>query len=278
MQRIALAFILFAGLSPARDVDPAYHRVPARVGLLLIAAVSDGLALGADGSSLNADGRVSQEQKLFRLGKQGALALSGTVSLQDPIGVRERGEVNVARIAAAWVGAHPDADLETANRDLNAAVAAELNKFLATRDPGAAAGTFRFGVIAAGYSAGKPLLVTTKYFMPATKGKPARAEQTSVTLQPGDLWISGSSAVPGAVVAANATALRSFRDEPAAAKFRSGQKSTLTPQDYLGLFDVILRAAESDQGKKLDGKRAIAAPPNRFAMVTATGGFAWQPR
>src|SRR5262245_14910966 len=185
MHKTAFLFVFVACLlSPSRNVPSSTHRVSARVGLVLIAAAQDGFALAADGSSLNADGRVSQEQKLFQLGKQGALALTGAVSIQDPVGGRVRGEINVARIAAAWVAVHGEADLETANREVNVAIAAELNQFLSARDSGAAAGTVKFRVMAVGYSAGKPSLIVTTYFMPGTKGKPARTEQTSVAPEP----------------------------------------------------------------------------------------------
>lgn len=274
MQKTAFLFVFVACLlSPAREAEPAPQRVPARVGLVLIASAQDGFALAVDGSSLNADGRVSQEQKLFQLGKQGALALAGAVSIQDPVGGRMRGEVNLARIAAAWVAAHPDADLESANREVNAAIAGELNKFLATRDPGAARGTFKFGVIAAGHGADQPLLITTRYFMPAAKGKPARAEQTSATTKPGDLRIFGSSAVPAEILSGKNAAFKAFRDDPSVAKLHSAQKASLTAHDYVGLFDAILQAAESAQGRKLDGKRAIVAGPNHFATLTSTAGY-----
>jgi len=274
MQKTAFLFVLVACLlSPAREPQSSTHRVPARVGLVLIAAAQDGLALAADGSSLNADGRVSQEQKLFQLGKQGALALTGAVSIQDPVGGRVRGEINVARIAAAWVAAHGDADLETANREVNATIAAEFNKFLSARDPGAAAGTVKFRVMAAGYSAGKPSLIVTTYFMPGTKGKPARTVQTSVAPKPGDLWIFGSSAAPAEILSGKNAAFRTFREEPGVARFHSAQKSSLTAPDYVGLFQAMLQAAESAEGRKLDGKLAIVAAPNQFATVTPNAGY-----
>jgi len=273
-KKTLLSVLLMCLLAQGREGSSAPHVVPAKVGLVMIGAAQDGFALAADGSSLNADGRVSQEQKLFQVGKLGALALTGTVSIQDPIGKRERGEVNIARIAGAWLAAQSDVDLQTVNRDLNTAIAAELNKFLCTRDRGER-GAFKFGVIIAGFSDGKPVLMTTRYFMPALKGKPARAQQTSTALQAGDLWTFGSSAVPAEIYAGKTNALKTFKDEPSVKKFRSAQKSSLTAQDYINLFDTTLRAAESEEGKKMGGKRAIVAPPNRFATITLKGGFAW---
>ena len=69
--------------------------------------------------------------------------------------------------------------------------------------------------------------------------------------------------------------MEQFRGDAAVRKFRSSQTSGLAEQDYLTLFDRILKASESDQGKKLDGKRAVVAPPNRFATVTSKDGFTW---
>src|SRR5689334_2658376 len=153
MHKKTLFFILLMCLlAQGREGVSTPHVVPAKVGLAMIGATQDGFALAADSSSLNADGRVSQEQKLFQVGKLGALAFTGTVSIQDPIGKRVRGEINIARIAGAWLAAHSDVDLQTANRDLNTTFAAELNKFLSTRDPGAERGAFKFGVIIAGFS------------------------------------------------------------------------------------------------------------------------------
>jgi hypothetical protein len=274
-KKTLLLALLICRLAYAREDASAPHVVPAKAGLVMIGATQDGFALAADGSSLNADGRVSQEQKLFQIGKLGALALTGTVSIQDPIGRRVRGELNIARIAGAWLVAHPDADVQAANHDLNSTITAELNKFLSMRDPGAERGAFKFGVIIAGFSEGKPVLMTTRYFMPALKGKPARTQQTSMALQAGDLWTFGSSAVPAEIYAGKTNALKTFKDEPVVRKFRSAPKPTLAAPDYINLFDTTLRAAESEEGKKMDGKRGIVALPNRFATITLKDGFAW---
>ncbi|MGZ7073972.1 MAG: hypothetical protein ACXVKL_16145, partial [Candidatus Angelobacter sp.] len=60
----AVLIFLTCLVATARESAPAPHVVPAKVGLVLIAATRQGFALAADGSSLNADGRVSQEQRL----------------------------------------------------------------------------------------------------------------------------------------------------------------------------------------------------------------------
>ncbi len=275
MRNTTLLLIFFAGLlAHASESAPAPHLVPARVGLVLIGATPEGFALATDGSSLNADGRVSLEQKLFQAGKHGALALAGSVSIQDPIGRRIREEVNIARIAGAWLAAHPDVDIQTADREVNAAVAAAVNKFLSTRDPGAQRGVFKFGIVAAGFVDGKPAVIATRYFLPAAKGKAMRMERTSTPTKPGDMRIFGSSSVPMELLTGKSNTLKNLKTDPAVRKFRSSPNASLADQDYLTLFDHILRAAESAQGKKLDGKRAIVAPPNRFATITSKDGFA----
>jgi hypothetical protein len=253
------------------------HIVPAKVGLVLIGAAPDGLVLAADGSSLNADGRVSQEQKLFPAGKQGAVAIAGTVSLQDPVGRRVRGEVNVARIAAAWLADHAGLDIKAADHDLNVAVATAVNQFFSTRDPGAQKGAFKFAIVSAGFLDGKPVVTVTRYFLPALKGKPMRTEHTSTPAQPGEMWIFGSSGVPSALLAEKSTVLAEVRKEPAVQKFHTTASADLAVQDYVNLFDQVLRGAESNEGKKVDGKRAIVAPPNRVGTVTLKDGFVAAP-
>jgi hypothetical protein len=267
--------IILASLLATAAESPAPHVVPAKVGLVLIAATRQGFALATDGSSLNADGRVSQEQRLFQAGKQGAIMIAGSVSIQDPIGKRVREEVNVGRIASRWLAAHPDADLQTAEPEVNAAVAAAVNKFLAARSFGAESGAFKFAIIAAGSVDDKLTLIATRYFMPGPKGKAMRAERTSSVAQSGEIWIFSRSSVPLELLNGKSNTLEQFRGDATIKKFRSSPNSGLAEQDYLTLFDRILKASESDQGKKLDGKRAIVALPNRFASVTSKDGFIW---
>lgn len=249
--------------------------VPARVGLVLIGATPQGFVVATDGSSLNADGRVSQEQKLFRAGKQGALALAGTVSVQDPLGKRVREEVNLARIAGAWLAVHPDVDIQTADREVNASIAAAMNRFLSTREYRAENGGFKFAVIVVGYIDGKPTVVSTRYFMPGLRGKPMRTERAVASAKAGDIWIFSQSSVPLELLIGKSNTLEQFQSDPAIKKFRPTPSADLTTQDYLAFFDRVLRASESEQGKKLDGKRAIVVPPNRFAYVVLKDGFAW---
>lgn len=274
MQKTLLIFFVCV-LATAGERFPAPHVVPARVGMVLIGATPQGFALATDGSSLNADGRVSQEQRLFQAGKHGAILIAGSVSTQDPVGGRVREEVNVGRIASQWLAAHPDSDLQTADRELNAAVTSAINKFLFTRNAGTQGGAFRFSILAVGFVSGKPTLISTRYFMPRAKGKAMRTERTSAVAQPGEIWIYSRSSVPLELLTGKSNTLEQFRSDPAVEKFRSSQSADLAKQDYLALFDRILKASESDQGKELDGNRAIVAPPNRFATVTVEGGFNW---
>jgi hypothetical protein len=274
MYKTILIFVVCL-LATARESVPAPHVVPAKVGLVLIGATRQGFALATDGSSLNADGRVSQEQRLFQAGKHGAIMIAGSVSTQDPVTKRVREEVNVGRIVGPWLASHPDADIQTADREVNAAVAAAMNKFLSTRSAGAESGAFKFGIIAAGSVDGKPTLIATRYFMPGPKGKAMRAERTSSVAQTGEIWIFSRSSVPLELLSGKSNTLEQFRGDPAVKKFRSSQNSNFAEQDYLALFDRMLKSSESDQGKKLDGKRAIVAPPNRFATVTSKDGFSW---
>lgn len=262
-------------LATAGERLPAPHVVPAKVGMVLIGATRQGFALATDGSSLNADGRVSQEQRLFQAGKNGAILIAGNVSTQDPIGRKVREEVNIGRIASRWLAEHPDSDLQTADRELNATVASAMNKFLSNRNVGTNGGKFQFGILAAGFADGKPTLIATRYFMPMAKGKAMRTERASAVARPGEIWIYSQSGVPLILLTGKSNTLEQFRSDPAVEKFRSPQNSDFGEQDDLSLFDRILKASESDQGKKLDGKRAIVAPPNRFATITLKDGFNW---
>jgi len=275
MRKATLLLIFLSWLFVTAREAQAPHVVPARVGLVLIGATQEGFALAADGSSLNADGRVSQEQKLFQAGKSGVVAISGSVSIQDPVGKRVRDEVNIARVTGAWLAAHPEADIQTVDREVNAAVSAAVNKFLSTRDPGAERGMFKFAIAAAGLVEGKPTVMVTRYFLPSVKGKALRTERTSAPAKTGELWVLGSSSVPMELLTGRSNLLAKAKADPAVKKFHSSPNSTLAGQDYINLFDRVLNAAESDQGKKMDGKRAIVAAPNHYAMLTAKDGFAW---
>src|SRR5258708_39426203 len=97
------------------------HVTPGRVGMVMVANTSDGFALAADSASTNADGTLSTVPKLLPAGKNGAVLFAGAVSIQDPVGRPVREEVNVARVATAWLDSHRDAALQTAEPELDAA-------------------------------------------------------------------------------------------------------------------------------------------------------------
>jgi len=257
--RMALFLAAFFCLSayPLERAGATYL-VPAKVGLVLIGATADGFTLAVDGSSLNADGRVSQEQKLFQAGQHGAVAIFGTVSLQDPLGAKVRGELNIARVASAWLSAHPDVDVAAADRDLNAAVTAEMNKFFSTRGPGATPGAFEFGLVIAGFADGKRVVSTTRYFAPISKGRPVRTQHTSMAAHDFDVWVYGNASHPRQSLSTGIAAIQKLK------------------RDYSDVFREEMAAAESDDSKKHDGKSAIVAAPNRFAAITANEGFAWK--
>ena len=276
MPKHIFLFVCFTFLfASARETTHSSAVFPGRDGLLLIASTSDGFALAADGSSNNADGTVSEARKIFPIGKHGALALAGTVSIQDPIYKPFRQEVNITGIAEIWLNSHPDVEIDTASREINALVTAALNKFFATRNPGADGGKYKFGVVIAGYMAGKPTLTVTRYFIPIGKGQSARTEKIPGAIFPGHLMIFGNARVQTELLTGKSDALKAFKAEPPVTQFRSSRPAGASAQEYASLFDVILRAAESDEGEKFAGGQSIIAPPNRIATVTMKDGFAW---
>jgi len=254
---VLLLSLLISLMLSARPAQPVPHFVAAKVGVVLIGTGSDGLALAADGSSLNADGRISQEQKLFPAGKQGAVAIAGAVSLQDPVGRRVREEVNVARIAGEWLAGHADLDIKAADHDLNATVAAAVNRFVSKRDPGTQKGAFKFAIVSAGFLDDKPVVMVTRYFLPMVQGKPMRTERTVTPAKAGELWILGSAGLRAASLERKSAVFTTATKDPAV-------------RNYINLFHQILRTAESGGS----GVTNRTAPPNRLATVTLKEGFA----
>jgi hypothetical protein len=268
-------FLLAMPQEQEKEKARPVHAPQPSVGLTLVTRTGDGFALAADGAQANADGTLSQVQKLFPVGKNGALVLAGTVSIQDPVDRPVREELNVANIADGWLKGHPDADIKTAAREIKAQIADTATKFFAKRQLGAAPGKYAFAVIFVGFANGKPWSFETRYFIPAIKGKPMRAEQTLRVLAPGEIQVFGSSKVEQELISGTSAALKEFKAEAPIRRFRSQRSRKPTLQDYLDLFDVILRASESEQGKTLTSGRLTAAPPNRFATLSATDGFMW---
>lgn len=276
MPKIILLACLLSSLALADETVEIVHVSPSRTGLLLIASTHDGFAVASDGAQANADGTASEVQKVFQVGKHGAIAFAGSVSIQDPIDRPMREEVNVSRIAKGWLDSHPDAGLETANSEVNALVSQTVAKFFSTRNPGAQAGKFAFAIICVGLVDGKPFTAGNKYFTPISKGKAARTEKTAENLKIGEVWSNGPGKVLEELVSGRSAALAKFKAEPSVKKFHSSAARDLSAQDFLNLFDTILRAAESDEGKKFDRTPYMAAPPNRLATISAKDGFAWK--
>jgi hypothetical protein len=283
MSKLILPLLCLMSLLASAGEKEREHRkiklVIGHGGLVLLAGTPEGFALAADGSSFNADGTVSLADKLMAVGKRGALALGGTVAIQDPIGRAVRQEVNVSRFAAAWLQAHPDLEIEAASQQLNAAVEETLAKFFATRDPEAGAGKYQFELIFAGFSGGQAKVLRTRYYLPKAKGGKARTETIAVAVKPGQVLAFGPERVKEELLRGKSNALKAFKAEAPVKKFREpAAPGTFSLQDYIALFDVILRAAESEEGKKLEAAEGIVAPPNAFATVTAGEGMVWKKR
>ncbi|MBZ5520870.1 MAG: hypothetical protein LAP21_01295 [Acidobacteriia bacterium] len=280
MSKLVLPLIcLLSLLAPAGEREKEHRKIHVVIGhggLVLLAGTQEGFVLAADGSSFNADGTVSLADKLLAVGKRGALLLGGTVAIQDPVGRPVRQEVNVSRLAAAWLQSHPDIEIDAASRDLNTLITDTLARFYATRDPGADADKYKFEVILAGFVGGQPSITRTRYFIPQAKGGKVRTENVATAVKPGELLAFGPVRVKDELLRGKSGALKTFKAEAPVRKFRASAPGTLSPQDYIDLFDVILRAAESAEGKKLETTGAVVAPTNAFATVTAAEGFAWK--
>ncbi|HEV2991472.1 MAG TPA: hypothetical protein VG759_23760 [Candidatus Angelobacter sp.] len=267
---------LLSSLAFAQETTNIVRVSPERIGLVLVSETHDGFAIATDGAQFNADGTSSEVQKLFQVGKYGAIAFAGNVSIQDPVDRPVREEVNVSRIAKSWLDSHPDANLVTANAEINALISQTLTKFFSTRKPGARAGKYIFSLVSIGFIEGKELLTSTEYFVPLSKGKAPRADKGWVHLKRGGIWPKGSQRVLEELVSGNLPALKEFKAEPAVKKRHSSPAQSQSAQDLIDFFDVILRASESDEGKKLDRTAPIVTPPNRLAIVSEKDGFTWK--
>jgi len=260
--------------TPTRETASAARVFPSTTGLILITSTQEGIAIAADGASWNADGTVSQAQKLFPVGKTGAVAVAGTVSIQDPVTRPVREEVNVSRITAAWLDAHPDATLDVATREINAAVTEATAKYFSTRTAGADMGRYKFALIFAGFSDGKSVINATRYYMPLAKGKGMRTEPIKGEIKTGQLWVFGQSRVEQALLTGSSASLTKFRAEASIKKLHSSRPAEITLQDYVNAFDTVLRATESTEGKKMIVGKVAVAPPNKLATISKDG-FAW---
>jgi hypothetical protein len=276
MPKMIFLACLLSSLALAGQTAERVHVFPDRTGLVLFASTHEGFAVATDGAQANADGTASEVQKLFQVGKYGAIALAGSVSIQDPIDRPVREEVNASRIVKAWLDSHPDAGLDLANREINSLVSQTVTKFFSSRNPGAQAGKYAFAILSVGFVDGKPLTAGNRYFIPLSKGKPARAERISATASSEFVWGHSRMSVVTELLGGKSAALKEFKSEPSVKKFHSSAHQSLSTQDFVNLFDTILRAAESEEGKKFDHGSSVVAQPNRLAIIFQKDGFVWK--
>lgn len=274
MTKSISALFLLTTLLAQPAPAPQPHLYPGRTGLTLIALAKDGFALATDGAQFNADGTISEVQKIFPIGKTGAAVLAGQVSVQDPVTRPVREEFNAARITELWLNAHHDATFENASQELSALILKAGNRFFSTRNPGRAAGTYTFAVMFVNYADGKPTLLGARYFIPAAPRKPMRTVSISATPLSGDVWIFGLVKTSQKLLTGNSVALKKYQADPAMVKARAS-RSQVSAQDFLSAFDVALQATESPEGKTSDPGHAVIAPPNRLATITVNAGFSF---
>jgi hypothetical protein len=249
--------------------------ISGRGGLVMVARAGEDFVVASDSAVLNADGTLSTIQKILPVGKNGALLLAGMVSLQDPVSKPVREEVNIARIAASWLAAHPEADIHTAREQIDSQVVAALVKFFSVRNPGAEANQYKFTLIYAGFLDEKPVCNATRYYLPAARGKNPRAEDLFATLESGEARIFSGSGAVRELLNGKSHDLSEFKADPAMRKLHGAGRQGLQAEDYLRVFSTTLGAAESAEGLKLDSGRAIISAPNKLATITRKDGFAW---
>jgi hypothetical protein len=239
--------------------------------LILAVYTQDGFALAADGATVGSDGSIQQTQKIFPIGQSGAMTFVGYLAVQD---AQTHERVDVLEIANGWLSSHPKAMIEQANAEINSLIQIAFKKFFASRDPGKEAGSQKFRVVSFGLQNGRALAIRTKYFLPERAGNSMRTEQTS-DLPEGKVLALGKWKVQEELMGGTSNALQAFKTESAVQKFRASPSKVFSLSDYINLFDTILRATESEQGKAFDSDPAIVGPPNRFALITAKSGFYW---
>lgn len=275
MIRPILLVVCLAAVAPQSRRPVQVHPYPGRTGLTFIALGNDGLAMASDGAQLNADGTISEVQKIFPVGKTGAAILAGQVSSQDPVTRPVREEFNASRIVELWLNAHPDASFEMVEHDLSALILQAANRFFSRRKPGAEAGKYRFNLLFVSYAEGHVSLSGSRYFMPAAQGQPMRTEAISAAPKIGEIWMFGLVKTPQELLAGNSEVLKKYKANPAISKFRSANRDGLSAQDLLSAFDVLLQATESPEGRKFDPVKSVIAPPNRLATITESNGFSF---
>lgn len=229
-------------------------------GLVLVASARDGWAIATDGAQVNADGTISRADKMFRIGKDGAVAIAGSVSIQDPVGRQVREELDVPGIVRTWTESHPEASLDSGIREITGQVSRDATQFFSARDPGKHAGEYRFALIFVGYSDQKPVIAGTRYFAPAAKGKPPKIETIKVSAMPGAILVFGPGAVAAELLDGNSASLKKFKSSTSIANYKSSSPQSLTAEQLSGVLATIVDATESAQGKAFSHNSTVAAP------------------
>jgi len=262
--------------SQAPKAGSSVHAFPGRNGIALIAMGQNGFAIAADGAQYNADGTISQTQKILQAGKTGAVIFAGKTSQQDPVGRAVREEFNPLRIATPWLEKHPDVSIDTASRELGAILSEAANKYFATRVTLKDANKPAFAVIFVGYANGQPFMKGSRYFLPAAPGKNLHAELINAAPSPGEIWMLGLTKVAQELMTGKSAAMDKFKADPAVEKLRSAKPAERSAQDYASAFNTVLNAVESAEGRKVDPGPALVGGPNRIATITSKDGFALQ--
>ncbi len=263
-------------VSQAPKTGPSVHTFSGRNGIALIAMGQNGFALAADGAQYNADGTVSQTQKILQVGKMGAVIFAGKSSQQDPVSRAVREEFNPLRIATPWLEKHPDASIDQASVELGAILLDAANKYFSKRVTAKDANRPAFAAIFVGYVNGQPFMKGNRYFLPPASGKNMRAEIISASPNPGEIWMLGLTRAAQELMTGKSAALSKQKAEPAVEKVRSAKPGEISAQDYASAFNTFLTAAESSEGKKVDPGPALVGGPNRVAIITSKEGFALQ--
>jgi hypothetical protein len=262
--------------SQAAKTGSSVHAFPGRNGIALIAMGQNGFALAADGAQYNADGTVSQTQKILQVGKMGAVIFAGKSSQQDPVTRAVREEFNPLRIATPWLEKHPDVSIDKASVELGAILSDAANKYFSQRVTEKDANKPAFAAIFVGYANGQAFIKGNRYFLPAAPGKNLRAEIVTATPDPGEIWMLGLTKAAQELMTGKSAALSKLKAAPAVTKLRSANPTEISAQDYASAFSTVLTAAESSEGRKFDPGPALVGGPNRVATITSKDGFALQ--
>lgn len=244
-------------------------------GLVLIASARDGWAIATDGTQVNADGTISQAEKLFPIGRDGAVAIAGSVSIQDPVGRPVREELDLVRMVKGWIDSHPDASLGSGIREITELVSQKSTHFFSARMPGNQAGAFKFALIFVGYTNEKPVITGTRYFAPAAKGKQPKTEPINAAADPGIIFVFGPGAIAAELLTGKSPALKKLKSSEPIKSYRSSSPKSLTADQLSAVLSSIIEATESREGKALS-HGGIVAPPNKAAIISKAQGFSWK--